>query len=364
MAAFADLCRFVPSAGGTTDWTYSSAVGGCQSPSAAGVQNGVKYKIYAISSDLTQWEIAEGAYNSGTGVFPRTTVLYNSSGTGTASGQSGAGTKINFSTVPQVSIVALAEDVPSLTASSNAFTGNMTVAGTLAVTGDTALNSTTASTSTTTGALKVSGGVGVAGSVFANAFNAQGGIVAGGTISAAQVNVTGSSPAISGTAGTFCEGGSSAYVFSIINNHNTVGDHALFLGVGPSTADSSSTYIQFDDGAVSIFCGAINRLGASGVQYTTSSDARRKFKLDESGIDWGARIDGLWVGDFEWKAYPGTPQLGVIAQQAKEFYPQGIAYNASRDVYSASYGDFAPLALWGVKDLRARIAALEAKLAG
>lgn len=113
MSVFADLVRFIPTLGGTTDWTYSSAVGGCQSPAAANVQNGASYKVYAVSNDLTQWEISQGAYNSGTGVFARTAVLYNSSGTGSAAGQTGAGSKINFSTVPQVSIVALAEDLVS-----------------------------------------------------------------------------------------------------------------------------------------------------------------------------------------------------------------------------------------------------------
>lgn len=111
MAAFLDLCRFVPTAGGTTDWTYSSTVGGCQSPAAANTVNGTGYRVYAVSNDLTQWEISQGAYNSGTNTFPRTVVLSNSSGTGTATGQTGAGTKINFSTVPQVSAVALAEDL-------------------------------------------------------------------------------------------------------------------------------------------------------------------------------------------------------------------------------------------------------------
>jgi len=114
MAALADLCRFIPTAAGTTDFVYSSVVGGCQSPAAAGVQNGVKYKLYAVSSDLTQWEIFEGAYNAGTATFPRSTVLYNSSGTGTSAGQSGAGSRINFSSVPQVSIVGLAEDLISV----------------------------------------------------------------------------------------------------------------------------------------------------------------------------------------------------------------------------------------------------------
>jgi prepilin-type processing-associated H-X9-DG protein len=121
MAAFADLVRFIPTLGGTTDFVYSSAVGGCQSPALAGTQNGVKYKCYAVSNDLTQWELFEGTYNSGTGTFPRTTVLFNSSGTGTATGQSGAGTKINFSTVPQVALIAAAEDLISVEVA-NAFT--------------------------------------------------------------------------------------------------------------------------------------------------------------------------------------------------------------------------------------------------
>ncbi|MGA7810666.1 hypothetical protein [Bradyrhizobium sp.] len=121
MSAFADLVRFIPTAGGTTDWVYSSAVGGCQAPSAANVQNGVSYKVYAVSADLTQWEISTGVYNSSTGTFPRSTVLYNSAATGTAAGQSGAGTKINFATVPQVSVIALAEDLISVEVA-NSFT--------------------------------------------------------------------------------------------------------------------------------------------------------------------------------------------------------------------------------------------------
>jgi hypothetical protein len=106
-----DNCKFTPTAGGTTDWTYSSAASGYQSPAAAGITNGATYNYFAITTDLTQWELGKGAYNTGTGVLARTTVLYNSSGTGTATGQSGAGTKINFTTVPAVALVALAEDL-------------------------------------------------------------------------------------------------------------------------------------------------------------------------------------------------------------------------------------------------------------
>jgi hypothetical protein len=112
MAAFLDGCRFNPAAGGTTDWTYSSVVPGYQNPAAANVVNGRLYKYRAESADLSQWELGEGAYNTSTGVLARTTVLYNSSGT-TA--------KINFSTVPQVAVVALKEDLISIE-EANSFT--------------------------------------------------------------------------------------------------------------------------------------------------------------------------------------------------------------------------------------------------
>jgi hypothetical protein len=138
MTSFLDVCRFNPTLGGTTDWTFSSAVSGYQSPAAAGVVNGSTYSYRAESADLTQWEIGTGTYTTATGVLTRTTVLFNSSATGTGAGQSGAGTKITFTAAPQVAIVALAEDLtlgnfgnavgawptftPTITASSGTFT--------------------------------------------------------------------------------------------------------------------------------------------------------------------------------------------------------------------------------------------------
>ncbi|MGJ5036976.1 hypothetical protein [Bradyrhizobium sp. HKCCYLR1023] len=105
MAAFLDICRFLPTTGGTTDWTYAAAVQGYQSPAAAGAVNGRLYKYRAESADLTQWEVGEGAYASSTGTLARTTILFTSAGT-TA--------KVNFSAAPQVAIVALKEDLVSI----------------------------------------------------------------------------------------------------------------------------------------------------------------------------------------------------------------------------------------------------------
>jgi len=100
MTSFVNVVRFVPTAGGTTDWTYSSAVQGYQSPSAAGAVSGALYRYRAESGDLLQWEIGYGTWNGS--AIARTTVLANSSGT-TA--------KINFSVTPNVALLAFADDV-------------------------------------------------------------------------------------------------------------------------------------------------------------------------------------------------------------------------------------------------------------
>lgn len=98
---FLDVCRFVPTAGGLTDWTFSFAVQGYQSPLAANAVNGALYSYRAEVADLSLWEVGYGTYSTGTGVLTRTNVLASSSGLG----------KVNFTSVPQVALVALTQDL-------------------------------------------------------------------------------------------------------------------------------------------------------------------------------------------------------------------------------------------------------------
>lgn len=131
MTYFLNACRFTPTLGGLTDWTYASAVLGYQSPASAGVVNGATYHYRAESADLSQWEYGDGVYNTGTGVLTRATVRGNSLGS-TA--------KINFGTVPTVSVISIAEDLTSLTGFRIAKTAAYTVSpfdqsGTIALAG-------------------------------------------------------------------------------------------------------------------------------------------------------------------------------------------------------------------------------------
>lgn len=115
MAAFLDNVRFNPTAGGTTDWTYSSIVASYQDPVSAGAISGATYEAFAVDTS-NNWELSRGVCTIAAGVptFARTAILYNSLGTGLAPGQSGAGAKINFASAPTVAIVPLSNDLAPL----------------------------------------------------------------------------------------------------------------------------------------------------------------------------------------------------------------------------------------------------------
>lgn len=94
--------RFTNASGGTSDWISSGVTIDMQSPASAGAVDGVTYLIYAQSFDMSQWEIATGAYTASSKKFARTTILANSLGT-TA--------KINFGNPPQVFVLPNATDL-------------------------------------------------------------------------------------------------------------------------------------------------------------------------------------------------------------------------------------------------------------
>lgn len=102
MASFLDNCDFNATSTGTGDFVVTTAVTGHQTPASANAVNATVYRYYARSADLSQWEQGFGAYTVSGTSLARTTVLFNSSGTAS---------KISFTTVPLVAIVALAEDL-------------------------------------------------------------------------------------------------------------------------------------------------------------------------------------------------------------------------------------------------------------
>jgi hypothetical protein len=113
----------------------------------------------------------------------------------------------------------------------------------------------------------------------------------------------------------------------------------------------------------SALVGSISVTGST-TAYNTTSDARLK-RVSQEQRDYRGAIRDLWIGDFCWKD-SGAPGFGVLAQQAYAVMPNhaGVTRPAADDEpWHASAEPFAFLALWGVKDIYAQVAALSARIA-
>lgn len=93
---------FTPSAGGTSDFAVSAAIQGYVTPATAGAIDQQTYSYRAESSDKSQWEIGIGTYTASGTTLSRTVL---------ASSNSNAA--VNFTSAPNVYLVALAGDLPT-----------------------------------------------------------------------------------------------------------------------------------------------------------------------------------------------------------------------------------------------------------
>jgi hypothetical protein len=196
------------------------------------------------------------------------------------------------------------------------------------------IQDTTASSSSSTGALTAAGGVGIGGNV----------------------NIAGNTGFAGAAAGNLPG-------FGNINTGATInatGDGAI---VAISRAAQYALLFNINtDGTLCNFSRSGNTVGTIGVSttstsYNTTSDAR--LKTDLQPIDnAGATLDAIQTYNFAWIAN-GERAHGVIAQEVQEVYPEAVTHNDSSDVWGIDYSRFIPLLLQEIKDLRARVAALE-----
>jgi hypothetical protein len=102
--AFADGIWFTAGSAGTSNFSDGTPVVGFRAMSG-NLVNGAVYSYRAQDAARTQWEIGYGAYNSGTGVLARTTIVASSTGS-----------KINFTSNPLVLLTPNSVDLAGFAA--------------------------------------------------------------------------------------------------------------------------------------------------------------------------------------------------------------------------------------------------------
>lgn len=151
-------------------------------------------------------------------------------------------------------------------------------------------------------------------------------------------------------------GASTPGTYAVAVNIGYAGGAATQYGIALRPATDTTTSVIFFN-AAGTPVGSITQTAAA-TAYNTSSDERLKDNLES--FQAGNIIDRTDVYSFNWKGGGGERAYGVLAQQANKIYPAAVTYTEEHDWWGIDYSKYVPLLLQEIKDLRARVAALEA----
>jgi Chaperone of endosialidase len=270
--------------------------------------------------------------------------------------------------------------------------------------GNVAFQATGASSSPTTGALTVAGGLGVGAELHAaGVYSEQGGGygtfyfvdnshtkylqytpgLPGFSLNGGKLNISDTTASSSPTSGALTVAGGIGCNDSINVAGNIAGAGAN-VGSSPGMGNTNQGYSLWSNGAVHVsapnqgyaenlnanvdcgivrYCRSGTQVGyvyvtTTGTTYSTTSDGRSK--TDFRSFDAGPIIDAIRVHDFAWRE-TGKRSFGVVAQEVVEVFPQAVSHIDDGDYWGTDYSQFVPLLLQEIKDLRARVAQLEAQ---
>ena len=152
-------------------------------------------------------------------------------------------------------------------------------------------------------------------------------------------------------------------VVNFQNANTSTGADLLTLDFSAITnPGGGNDYIRFND--VGGYVGYIDGDGAGGINFGTSSDARLKMKIVDlpSALD---KVLNIRVRQYEMKSAPGKEQVGFLAQELYEIYPQAVSGTPDNDVnekpMGIDYGKLTPLLVRAIQELQAEIEILKRK---
>jgi hypothetical protein len=140
----------------------------------------------------------------------------------------------------------------------------------------------------------------------------------------------------------------------IKNTSLTTGGNGLDIQTGPIVNPSASNaYLRFKDGDGDVV-GKISGNGSGGVTYHTTSDRRLKTNIKEynSGLD---LVKAIQPRIYERKSLLGKFEIGFIAQELQQVFPQAVSGDSVGDIkedpMGVDYGLITPVLVAAVKEL-------------
>lgn len=147
-------------------------------------------------------------------------------------------------------------------------------------------------------------------------------------------------------------------------NSNTGNSDGLIVQAGAITnPTSSSYYMLFLDGNGTNI-GSVRGNGAGGVTYNTTSDRRLKMNIEDytAGLD---LVNKIAPREYERKSLPGKKEIGFIAQELYEVYPQAVAGSPEDSIdepMMVDYSNLTPVLVAAIKELSEKNEQLEKQI--
>ena len=165
-------------------------------------------------------------------------------------------------------------------------------------------------------------------------------------------------PAGNGTAMSLAGSSAAARIYG-----TTEGTGALYVDKSTNTSTTAQVFVQFTINAQATGSGQINANGASQAAFGSFSDRRLKDNIVDLASQWGS-IKTLRPVEFDYIASEGGGhQLGFIAQEVKEVYPDLVGERADKMLTLSGMGKNEARLIKALQEAMARIEQLEAKFA-
>jgi hypothetical protein len=148
---------------------------------------------------------------------------------------------------------------------------------------------------------------------------------------------------------------------------SSIGSDFSFSGYNSGAGNAGGCFLaRVEATANSLFSGYYGALNVgtittngTGMVFNSASDVRLKTNIVDAA-DAGDLIDGMQVRSFDWRSDGSHQRYGFIAQELHEVAPEAVTVG---DIWMVDPSKLVPLLVKELQGLRARVAALEAKLA-
>ena len=141
---------------------------------------------------------------------------------------------------------------------------------------------------------------------------------------------------------------------ALIENQNTGnGADALAIRTGPaSNPTAANQFIAFRDNSGGLV-GSVTGDGSGGINFNTTSDRRLKMNIEDfqNALE---MVNKIKTREYERKSKPGEKEIGFIAQELFEVYPEivsGTPDQPVEDPMTVDYGKLTPVLVAAIQEL-------------